>query len=65
MTTRLTFLTYAYDDPDGAPVLNVADTLDEARQRIPTGVTYQYRVVDRGPLLDETYLERRVDGVVQ
>ena len=40
---RFQFITYAYDDPDEAPVLDVSRSIEEARQQDHAG-GFLYRV---------------------
>lgn len=59
-TRPVMFITYAYDDPDEAPVIDSSGTLEEARRnRREAGYGFTYRVtkIRDGEYGDEHFVE--------
>lgn len=60
-TRPVMFITYAYNDPDEAPVLDSSGTIEEARKYCEgrSGFTYRYELQSAGIYGNEQFIEEQ------
>lgn len=58
-TREILFITYAYDDPHDAPVLDVSGSIEEARRNVRGrgGFCWRARRQEDGTYIDEAFIE--------